>query len=103
LLAHELATLVRRLIVDQDTLESVLLLYTPSISPAPFESFDQCEATLPCGWTKHFVFHRVDVKRYRNASAVVTCRNGTKADRRSFMTDTVQGENATETLSRERD
>lgn len=65
-------------------------MYTPCVSPAPFEGFDAYEATLPCGWMKHVLFHRVDVKRYRNASAVVSYRNGTTADKRAFMKEGFQ-------------
>lgn len=62
-----------------------MMAFTPWVRPAPFESFDRYEAGVPGDWFKAVLLHRVDVKRYRNAAPVVTCRRGTSADRNDFM------------------
>lgn len=85
LLAHELASCVRHLVRAQETLETLVLVFTPCVSPIPWVSFDAYEATLPCGWAKNVLVHRVDVRRYRNSAPVVTCGSGTLGDRRTFM------------------
>jgi hypothetical protein len=85
LLAHELATCARRIAYHQPTLETILMAFTPCVRPVPFESFDMYEAGVPGDWFKATVLYRVDIKRYRNAGPVVTCRIGTQADRHRFM------------------
>ena len=85
LLAHEITTCVRRIASHQPTLETVLMAFTPCTRPAPFESFDKYEAAVPRDWLKAVLFHRVDIKRYRNSAAIVTCRRGTSLDRHEFL------------------
>lgn len=85
LLAHELATCVRHIASHQSTLETVMVAFTPCVRPTPFDSFDRYEAGVPHDWFKAVLLYRVNIKRYRNAGPVVTCRNGTQSDRRRFM------------------